>query len=252
MWLIKPSPFFWPFTSKYVFLRIGLPVSDFSHLILEVTFIDYFDSLTSAFDFIVKEQNALFVDMMHRPHFHLPGHFLYAVSCWFYFLTAHTIKLPVENEVLSMACTRLVEGDDLQIVITNTEQTFCSRANKPSSKFSSCLKAGMFRFFINSPVFFRTEVVLCPDEIVFVWFNFEGVMKTIHMCNADYPYVNVICHLSCDPSIPWPFFKEKAQTHIAFHELLCQTSTQTNRWQAWCELPLDQTHQTWSSQAYLP
>lgn len=79
---------------------------------------------------------------MHEPYFNWSCHFLPAVSCRFYLLMALALRLPVENEVLSAACTQLGEGDDLQIVSTNKEQA-C--ALSPSArKYPSCLKANMF------------------------------------------------------------------------------------------------------------
>lgn len=50
-------------------------------------------------------------------------------------------------------------------------------------------------------------------------------------------------------SLAFVWWERKAQAHIAFHDLLCQTSTQTNRWEPWCELLVDQTHQTWVTPA---
>lgn len=98
--------------------------------------------------------------------------------------------------------------------------------------------------FINSPVFFllwSCTLLLC-DCLCLVYF-YGAAMQTIQM------WMSFI--LRSIHSLAFVRRERKAQTHIAFHELLCQTSTQTNRWQAWCELPVDQTRQTWSSQAHL-
>lgn len=161
--------------------------------------------------------------------------------------------LPVENGAFSAACTQLVGRQDLQIVSTNTEQDFFPPLffslltltvitvgqSKSSRKDPSCPDPDTF-----PPSFILLLFVLHWSCTLVLW-EFGDRLCMVYFYGAAIwrPQMPRSFILQSIHSLALCSEKEKARAHIAFHDLLCQTSTQTNRWESWCEVLVYQTHQ---------
>lgn len=142
---------------------------------------------------------------------------------------------------LSAACTQLVKRQDLQIVSSNMKQDFRACAlsqlsqtsNQSLHRISILPKTRHFFFLHSASVCFPLK--LCFG-LMRVWrlslhglFLWHSNLETVQMSRS---FILQFIH-----SLAFVWWERKAQAHIAFHDLLCQMSTQTNRWEPWWELP---------------
>lgn len=133
---------------------------------------------------------------------------------------------------LSAACTQLVGRQDLQIVSTNKKQDFSGlytltvitdEQSKSSRKYPSCSKPDTF-FLHSAPVCsllkLRFGLMRLSLHGLFLW---HSNLETIQMSRSFI--------LQFIRSLALCGEKERHRPHIAFHDLLCQMSAQTNRWE---------------------
>lgn len=131
-----------------------------------------------------------------------------------------------------------VEGDNLQIVSTNTEQA-CALSQSSNQSFRGNIHPArkqtcpLILLFV-----LHWSCALCLWNFFCLVYFYGADMQTIQTWRS---FILWSIH-----SLAFLWRERKAQTHIAFHEQLCQMSTQTNRWEPWCELLVDQARQTWS------
>lgn len=130
---------------------------------------NHFDVLISASVFIFQVQNALFVYPMHRPHFHLPCHYLLWKSPFCGVYTISWRRQPPDCKY----------KHEIDLCALTVEQT------SPLGTIHSVWKQEC-SIFINSPGFFSALKLYFALIIL--------TLSGLFLCcsNADYPNVNII------------------------------------------------------------